>query len=120
MTGLLQRALAAALVGLVVAAGACSSNGGPTDAATATPSPGASGNAVVIQLVAFHPEAIEIAAGASVTWRQTDRGSVHTVTSGTVVTDATGAATTTGDGRFDSGQLTQDATFSHTFRGPGT
>ncbi|MGH2720994.1 MAG: cupredoxin domain-containing protein [Actinomycetota bacterium] len=75
---------------------------------------------MAIRLVAFNPEAIDIAAGTTVTWTQADKGSIHTVTSGTVQIDPTGAATTAADGRFDSGQLAGDATFSHAFREPGS
>ena len=120
MTGLLQRAGVVALVGLVLSAGACSSKGAPRDAAASGLPPGPAGAEVAIRLVAFNPEALEIAPGFTVTWTQTDRDSVHTVTSGTVVTGPTGAATTTSDGRFDSGRLTEDGTFSHTFADPGT
>jgi plastocyanin len=118
VTGLLQRARALGLMGLVLAAGACSPSGEPPAAAVPT-TPRTGGAAVAIRLVAFNPAPIDIAAGTTVTWTQTDKGSFHTVTSGTVQIDPTGAATTASDGGFDSGRLPQDTTFSHTFPEPG-
>lgn len=119
VTGLLRRARALGLMGLVLAAGACSPGGEPPAAVPATPS-GAGGAAVAIRLVAFNPAAIDVAAGTTVTWTQTDKDSVHTVTSGTVQIDPTGAAATASDGAFDSGRLLQDTTFSHAFPEPGS
>jgi plastocyanin len=121
------------IVGLAVlalAAAACSSGGGPKGA-TVSPSPSAAPasaapraaggpNAVTIYLVAFNPPVLDIARGTTVTWTQTDQGAVHTVTSGTVDTDPTGATTTHPDGRFDSGQLAEGRQFAFTFSQPGT
>ena len=120
MTDLFRRGPALGLLGLALAAGACTSSGPPRPAAASGASPPAGGASVAIRLVAYNPAALDVAAGTAVTWTQTDRDSVHSVTSGTVAVDPTGAATTTGDGRFDSGRLVQDATFSRTFAEPGT
>jgi plastocyanin len=117
-----ERALPGLLA--VVLAGCCSAGGKPNRAsAVATPSPTAPAgapDAVSIHLVAFDPARLEVAAGTTVTWTQTDEGSIHTVTSGTVETDATGATTADADARFDSGQLTHGERFSFTFSEPGT
>lgn len=123
MSRLFRRALTG-LLGTVLAAAACSS-GNASRGTSASPSPttGASHggpNAVTIHLVAFDPPRLEVPAGTTVTWTQTDKGSVHTVTSGTVETDATGATTAHPDGTFDSGQLIEGGQFSFTFAGPGT
>jgi plastocyanin len=129
MARLARRALAG-LLGLALAATACSS-GSTSNGTSASASPstatasGASGapagpNAVTIHLVAFDPPKLEVAAGTTVTWTQTDKDSFHTVTSGTVDTDATGATTPHADGTFDSGQLAEDRQFSFTFSQPGT
>jgi len=75
-------------------------------------------NEVVIRLVAFRPESLAVAAGTTVTWKQTDAGS-HTVTSGTV-TQGAGDVTTAPDGKFDSGNIATDTTFELTFAGAGT
>jgi plastocyanin len=75
---------------------------------------------VTIHLVAFNPPKLEVAPGTTVTWTQTDKDAVHTVTSGTVDIDATGATTVHADGRFDSGQLTEGGQFAFTFSQPGT
>jgi plastocyanin len=123
MTRLSRRALTG-LLGLALAGTACGSEGSsrasrPAPRATAGPSGGGAGQ-VTIHLVAFDPGRVEIAAGTAVTWTQEDNASVHTVTSGTVDTDATGATTVHPDGRFDSGQLGEGGTFSFTFQEPGT
>jgi plastocyanin len=73
---------------------------------------------VVMELVAFEPEQLEVEAGTTVTWEQRDVGD-HTVTSGTV---EQGAAGVTGqpDDRFESGRLSTDDSFEHRFDEPGT
>ena len=115
----------AGLLGLTLVAAGCSSGTAP-QGSKASPSPTAAApaangpNVVTIHLVAFDPPALEVAPGTTVTWTQTDKGSVHTVTSGTVDTDPTGATTTHADGRFDSGQLAEDKQFTFTFSEPGT
>jgi plastocyanin len=135
MSALARRVLtgvvgALGLVGLVGATG-CGSGPAATGGTASSPSsngspaqgaPPVSGgpDAVAIHLVAFDPPVLEVAGGATVTWTQADQGSVHTVTSGTVDTDPTGATTTHADGRFDSGQLTEGRHFRFTFSKPGT
>lgn len=134
MSALARRALVGvvALLGLtgLALSTACNSGrttSGPAPSAGRTASPvqetsPASGapDSVTIHLVAFEPQTLEVARGDTVTWTQTDKGSVHTVTSGTVDTDPTGATTTHADGTFDSGQLTEGKQFSFTFPRPGT
>ena len=107
------RWLLAAGVVLPLSLTACSGGDGGEDDA------GGSGDReVVLELVAFSPEQLEVDAGTTVTWKQRDPGS-HTVTSGTVEQGASGV-TQRPDGRFDSGRLATDETFEHTFTEPGT
>jgi len=63
------------------------------------------GTAVSIANFAFQPASLQIAAGSSVTWTNSD-STAHTVTSDT--------------GAFDSGQLAPGASFTQTFMTPGT
>ena len=103
---------AAALLPLLLAA--CGGDGG-----TPAADDGATGgDEVVIELVAFMPETIEVEVGGTVTWRQTDAGS-HTVTSGTVEQGGAGV-TQQPDGRFDSGDLPTGERFEFTFEEAGT
>jgi plastocyanin len=118
------------LLGFALAATACSSGSTAKESAaspsssaapaTSAPNSPNAPNTVTIHLVAFNPPALEVARGTTVTWTQTDEGSFHTVTSGTVDTAATGATTTHTDGRFDSGQLAEGRQFTFTFSQPGT
>jgi plastocyanin len=85
-----------------------------------TASTGGGGDSVTIRLVAFNPPTLNAKATTTVTWTQKDPGSFHTVTSGTVETDAIGISSTHPDGQFDSGQLAENTTFSFTFPAPGT
>jgi len=72
----------------------------------ASPEARPSGDArVEIEQFLFKPASIEIASGTSVTWINRD-GGAHTVTDS--------------DGNFDSGRLTNGASFSVTFNTPGT
>jgi len=64
-----------------------------------------SGTAVTISNFAFQPASLQIAAGTTVTWTNSD-GTAHTVTSD--------------NGDFDSGSLAPGATFTQTFMTPGT
>ncbi len=75
-------------------------------------------DAVTMELIAFKPQTLTVAAGATVTWTQKDAG-VHTVTSGTVEQGG-GGVTKAPDGRFDSGELATAETFTFTFAQPGT
>ena len=61
--------------------------------------------AVAISGFAFDPGSVDVAIGATVTWTNED-GTQHTVTAD--------------DGSFDSGALSQGATFSQTFGTAGT
>jgi plastocyanin len=82
--------------------------GTPTAATEGSPSasPGAEeGCHVDIRDFAFSPAAIEIEVGTTVTWENYDTAT-HTVTAD--------------DGSFDSGDLAQGDTFSHTFDKAGT
>ena len=111
-----------ALAVLALALAACGGNDNGTNRDTAAGTTETSGspaaNEVVIRLIAFKPEALSVAAGTEVTWKQTD-AATHTVTSGTV-TQGAGDVTTAPDGRFDSGNLAKDGTFGFTFDEPGT
>jgi plastocyanin len=76
------------------------------DEGSPSASPGAEEECHVdIEDFAFSPATIEIEAGTTVTWENYD-SAPHTVTAD--------------DGSFDSGDLAQDQTFSHTFDQPGT
>jgi plastocyanin len=108
----LSRAVAAAFVLPVL--GAC---GGDDDDARPKAS-ASSASTVVIELVAFKPERSTVEAGTAVTWQQKDPGA-HTVTSGTVQQGGAGV-TQQPDGRFDSGEVAQGATFRFTFAEAGT
>ena len=107
----------ALVLALVVSVAAC--GGGDDDGPTASPAPTTTeGEEVTIELVAFSPDELDVAAGATVQWTNEDPGD-HTVTSGTSEATATGA-TTSPDGRFDSGQIAGGGTFQHVFDEPGT
>jgi plastocyanin len=71
-----------------------------------------------MKLVAFAPDRLEVKVGATVTWQQRDPGA-HTVTSGTVEQGGAGV-TAEPDELFDSGSLSTDDSFEHTFDEPGT
>ena len=111
----LARPVAVAVAALPLLLGAC---GGDNGSAAGDGAGAGAGPEVVVDLVAFMPETIEVTAGATVTWRQKDAGA-HTVTSGTVVQGGAGV-TQKPDGRFDSGQVATGATFRHTFGEAGT
>lgn len=84
-------ATAASAVGLLALA-ACGSSepsaGGPRAAQDAG-NDSSGGNEVVMRLIAYKPQALEVPAGTTVTWKQQDSG-FHTVTSGSVTKDASG------------------------------
>jgi plastocyanin len=76
-----------------------------TVAPTSTPGAAAKSASVTIKDFEFTPATVTIAVGGTVTW--TNNGpSTHTVTAD--------------DGSFDSGNLSQGKTFSHTFQTAGT
>ena len=70
--------------------------------------PGA--NEVWMQNTAFDPANRTVSAGATVTWTNKD-GTNHTATSGSPGSP---------NGIFDSGNMSQNATFTHTFSAAGT
>ena len=104
-----------ALVGLALVASACGAAGSKEGAA---PAAGDRAQTVVLKLIAFRPERLTVPVGTAVTWKNED-ASEHTVTSG-VVSQGSSGVTTAADGRFGSGSLKQNATFSYTFTAPGT
>ena len=111
-----MRFVAAVLV-LAATTAACSDDDSASgDSARSDPSEAPS--EVAMELVAYKPERLEVKAGTSVTWSQRDPGA-HTVTSGTVEQGGAGV-TPEPDELFDSGSLSTDDTFEHTFEEPGT
>lgn len=100
MTRQLLRLMCPALVGGAVLAGC----GGSTPSATPTPA-GATSTTTTIMNFAFHPMTLTVRAGTTVTWTNQD-SSTHTVTAVA--------------GGFDSGNMPQGMTFSHTFPTAGT
>jgi plastocyanin len=96
---------------LAMAAACGGADGGEGQAA-------ASSSEVVIQLVAFKPDQLEVTAGTTVTWTNRDPGA-HTVTSGTVEQGGSGV-TQEPDGTFDSGEIGEGDSFAQTFDEPGT
>ncbi len=107
--------IAIAAVGFATACGGGDGGAGGGGGGEAS-APGA--DTVTMELIAFKPETLTVAAGATVTWMQKDAG-VHTVTSGTVEQGG-GGVTKAPDGRFDSGELATGETFTFTFGQPGT
>lgn len=93
-SSLITRAMA---LGVVALALACTSD------RTSVTGPQGGSNSVNIAHFAFAPAADTVAVGTTITWTNQD-GTAHTVT---------------GTG-FDSGSLTQNASFSHTFATKGT
>lgn len=78
-----------------------------TSSSSSSNKPAEATNAVTIQNFAFSPAAITVKAGTTVTW--TNKDSVaHTVTE------------TDGKTGPDSGNVNQNATYSFTFKSPGT
>lgn len=64
------------------------------------------GTTIVMESIAFQPADLTVEVGETVTWVHNDPGLIHTVTAD--------------DGTFDSGQITENEEFSHTFDTPGT
>ncbi len=73
---------------------------------------------VAMKLIAFRPEVLEVSDGTKVTWIQKDAG-FHSVTSGMVEQGSFGV-TEHPDGKFDSGQIPTENTFSFKFETAGT
>ncbi len=113
MSGTKLRVLAVAVLALVLSA--C---GGESNDEAEQGAPPSNGATVALKLIAFKPENITVASGTTVTWKNED-GTDHTVTSGTV-TQQGGAATSSPDGKFDSGTLKGGGEFSFTLSAPGT
>ena len=109
-------AVAAALV-LAACGSPGNANAGGSGATTSTPAPGggsASTNKIAIQNFTFTPSTTTVKAGTTVTWTNND-STPHDVTS------ASGPGTSaTPTSLFGSGPLAQGATFSFTFKKPGT
>lgn len=101
-----------ALASVLAGVAACGSDDG-TDAQGAASRP-----TVVIELVAFQPDVLEVQVGESVSWDNQDVGA-HTVISGTVEQGSAGVIQEP-DGRFASEDLDQGARFEHTFDEAGT
>jgi plastocyanin len=96
-----------------LAAAGCSSNKNSTsyNNPVSNPGPGGPGaDEVWMQSIAFNPSTKSVAVGTTITWTNKD-GVTHTVTSG-----APGSP----NGTFDSGNMGNGATFSHTFSSAGT
>lgn len=116
-----MRAAGTLLIVATLAFAACGRSGDTADAGAGTQNTQkqkASSNEVVMELIAFKPETIEVTRGTTVTWRQKDAGA-HTVTSGTVEQGGAGV-TQRPDGRFDSGDIATGDSFRFTFDEPGT
>lgn len=109
--------LAAVFISLAVIGG-CSKNDYGTNPPPQSGYTGGGGNnggstntaQVVMKNMAFVPANITVAAGTTVTWTNQDSYE-HTVTSGTPQAP---------DGKFDSGLIGQNATFSYKFDTKGT
>jgi plastocyanin len=91
---------------------ACGGGAAPSAAPAAPAASGAAGAAkeITIQSFALSPKTIEVPVGTKVTWTNKD-GTQHTTTSG---------APNAKDGKWDSGGMAQNATFSFTFAQAGT
>jgi plastocyanin len=110
--------LLAVLVTTGPALAACADEAGGPEASGDPATSDANGGEVVVELLAFQPELLEVAAGAVVTWQQRDVAA-HTIVSGTVEAVA-GGVTQQPDGAFESGPLATGERFEHTFDEPGT
>ena len=71
---------------------------------------GGGGEPVEVKGFRFQPARVEIGAGESVVWTQTDN-TIHTITSGSPGSP---------DGEIDHREFGQDETFSHVFEKAGT
>lgn len=100
-------AVAVALLGTALVAGACgsSSDGGDASKSTTKTTSATGGNAVEIKDFSYKPPDLKVKVGTKVTFTNKD-GFAHTVTAN--------------DKSFDSKNLASDATFEQTFDKPGT
>lgn len=83
------------VLGLVLAATACSGGANDNPASAPTPStiPAVTEGTVLIRDIAFHPTRVTAAVGKEVVWQWQDNGITHSVTAD--------------DGSFDSGRKTE-------------
>ena len=95
---------------LVFFAGCYDDNGDGYGSTNGPPAGGPGANEVWMQNIAFTPGTITISVGTTITWTNKDNV-IHTVTSGTP-----GNAS----GFFNSGNMSQGATFTYTFDTAGT
>ena len=103
-----SRKLSARLLVIVLvlsASASCSKDEDDNDNGNPTGGNNNGSSTVTIQDFAFSPSTITVTAGTTITWKNIDNV-VHTVTSD--------------EGLFDSGNLGQNATFTHTFNSAGT
>jgi plastocyanin len=110
--------LAGALLASAVLAACNGGSTGSTGSGGGTEEGGKGAAEVVMELVAYKPDRLEVSPGTQVTWTQKDAG-FHTVTSG-VVEQAAAGVTQKPDGKFDSGDIPEGETYSFTFEEPGT
>lgn len=104
----------------LAACGGPADDGGSDGASADGPAQSAEAdNRVVMELISFKPETVEVSAGDTVTWVNEEASSPHTVTSGEVE-QGSGGVTANPDGTFDSGNLSPGDTFEFTFDEPGT
>ncbi|MPZ98420.1 MAG: amidase [Dehalococcoidia bacterium] len=100
------------VLAIVVLAGCAGDAGAPPPvAATVTPDlTAAAPNTVSVAMFRFRPASIEVGAGGSVVWQNSDR-ILHTATSGTPEAP---------QGVFDGEMPDAGTTFTHRFEQPGT
>jgi plastocyanin len=106
------------LVAALAVLAACGGGGSDEDETSTGPEAGGERVEVVVELLAFEPEVLEVEAGTTVVWEQRDTPA-HTIVSGTVE-DAAGGVTQQPDGTFESDELATDESFEHRFEEPGT
>ncbi|MGE5429904.1 MAG: plastocyanin/azurin family copper-binding protein [Syntrophomonadaceae bacterium] len=106
------RFLPAVILIAMAALAGCSKNDTVTNSTPGTGGTGGGANTadVVMQNMAFVPASITVTAGTTVKWTNKDSFQ-HTVTSGTPEAP---------DGKFDSGLISQNGTFSYKFDTKGT
>jgi plastocyanin len=107
-------------IGLIAGA-SCGSGERPGDAKTTLPHAShhaAKTDEVVMRLIAYQPNELNVPVRSTVTWKQNDAG-FHTVTSGTVKREPSGAVVTWPDGTFASRKLATGDAFAFTFDDAG-